>query len=222
MAEGGPPVEIRDVDTGQGPARLHLRAAAEPRLSLLLQHGANGSIVARDLVALATALPAYGVSTALLQQPFAVAGKRVAPRPAALDESLAEVVPVLRESLGVPLVLGGRSSGARCATRQAGPLGAVAALALAFPLHPPGRPEKTRVEELLGCVVPTLVVQGTRDTFGGPAEFPDLSDHQRLHVVAHADHGFRVLASAGRGQSATLQDVVDAVRGWLDEVVVVG
>ncbi len=233
MAEPGPvegpvddpvedPVEERDVDTSQGPARVHLRVAAQPRLAVLLQHGANGSVTAQDLVALATSLPAYGVSTALLQQPFAVAGKKVAPRPVRLDESLAEVVPAVAEWVGAPLVLGGRSSGARCSTRQAQPLGAVAALALAFPLHPPGRPEKSRADELLGCALPTLVVQGTRDAFGGPDEFPELLTHQRLHVVPGADHGFRVPRSAVPGQQDTLRDVVAVVLSWLDEVAAGG
>lgn len=215
-------VEERDIETAQGPARVHLRTAAEPRLALLLQHGANGSVTAPDLVALATSLPAYGVSTALLQQPFAVAGKKLAPRPVRLDESLAEVVPVVQEWAGAPLVLGGRSSGARCSTRQAQPLGAVAALALAFPLHPPGNPAKSRVGELLGCSVPTLVVQGTRDAFGGPDEFPDLPAHQRLHVVPDADHGFRVGRSAALTQQKTLVDVVSVVRRWLAQTVVSG
>ena len=93
-------------------------------------------------MALATRLPGHGITTIVLQQPFAVAGKRVAPRPAVLDECLAAVVRQLR--LRTPLVLGGRSSGARCSCRMARELGAVAVLALAFPLHPPGRPEKSR------------------------------------------------------------------------------
>ena len=140
----------------------------------------------------------------MLQQPFAVAGKRVAPRPAVLDECLAAVVKQLR--LRTPLVLGGRSSGARCSCRMARELGAVAALALAFPLHPPGRPEKSRADELLGSGVPTLVLQGTRDTFGGPEEFPALPSGTRLVDVPGGDHGFAVSKASPRTQAETVDD----------------
>jgi putative SOS response-associated peptidase YedK len=143
-----PEPEERLLPTPQGPRPGDHPARRPARLALMLQHGANGGIGARDLVALATRLPGHGITTIVLQQPFAVAGKRVAPRPAVLDECLAAVVKQLR--LRTPLVLGGRSSGARCSCRMARELGAVAALALAFPLHPPGRPEKSRADELLG------------------------------------------------------------------------
>jgi predicted alpha/beta-hydrolase family hydrolase len=208
--------EERLLPTPQGHARVHIRRARPARLALMLQHGASGGIGARDLVALATRLPEHGITTIVLQQPFAVAGKRVAPRPAVLDECLAAVVRQLR--LRTPLVLGGRSSGARCSCRMARELGAVAALALAFPLHPPGRPEKSRADELLGSGVPTLVVQGTRDTFGGPDEFPALPSGTRLVDVPGGDHGFAVTKASHRSQAETVDDLVAAVLVWLDEV----
>ncbi len=209
-------VEERLLPTPQGQARVLVRRARPARLVLLLQHGASGGIGARDLVALATRLPEHGVTTIVLQQPFAVAGKRVAPRPAVLDECLAAVVRQLR--LRTPLVLGGRSSGARCSCRMARELGAVAALALAFPLHPPGRPEKSRADELLGSGVPTLVLQGTRDTFGGPDEFPVLPSGTRLVDVPGGDHGFAVTRASHRSQAETIEDLVAEVLDWLDEV----
>ena len=97
-------------------------------------------------------------------------------------------------------------------------LGAVAALALAFPLHPPGRPEKSRADELLGSGVPTLVVQGTRDTFGGPEEFPALPSGTRLVDVPGGDHGFAVSKASGRTQAETVDALVAEVLVWLDEV----
>jgi predicted alpha/beta-hydrolase family hydrolase len=206
--------EERLVPTPQGDARLVVRRARKAGATLVLQHGAGGGIGARDLVALATALPAAGVTTMLLQQPFSVAGRRIAPRPAVLDECLAVVVGALR--LRTPLVLGGRSAGARSSARMAQPLGAVACLALAFPLHPPGKPEKSRLPELEGAGVPTLVVQGARDPFGRPEEFPpDIS----LAVVPDADHGFAVPRSAALDQQATLDLIVETVRRWLVEDV---
>ena len=211
-----PEPEERLVPTPQGHARVIIRRARPARLAVMLQHGASGGIGARDLVALATRLPGRGITTIVLQQPFAVAGKRVAPRPAVLDECLAAVVRQLR--LRTPLVLGGRSSGARCSCRMARELGAVSVLALAFPLHPPGRPEKSRAEELLGSGVPTLVLQGTRDTFGGPDEFPALPSGTRLVDVPGADHGFAVTKASARTQAETIDEVVAEVLVWLDEV----
>jgi predicted alpha/beta-hydrolase family hydrolase len=204
----------RLVPTPHGDARVVVRRARRGELALVLQHGAGGGLGARDLVALSTTLPAHGVTTILLEQPFSVAGKRIAPRPAVLDECLAAVVARLR--LRVPLVLGGRSAGARSSARMARSLGAVACLALAFPLHPPGRPEKSRLPELEGAGVPTLVVQGERDTFGRPGEFPA---GVNLSVVPDGDHGFAVRRSAPLDQAAALDQLVGTVRRWLLEDV---
>lgn len=208
----GHPIE-RLVPTPHGDARVIVRAAADQRLTLLLQHGAGGGMDARDLVALATRLPEDGITTILLQQPFSVAGKKIAPRPEVLDECLAAVVPQVRRR--PPLILAGRSAGARCSTRLADPLGAVGCLALAFPLHPPGKPESSRAEELLGVQVPTLVVQGAKDPFGQPGEFPRLPHHIRLVPIRDADHAFAVPKRAKRSQEQTLDQIVDQVRDWL-------
>lgn len=204
----------RLLPTPHGDARVVVRRARRARLALLLQHGAGGGFQARDLAALSTALPTAGVTTILLQQPFSVAGRRIAPRPAVLDECLAAVHVQL--GLRTPLVLGGRSAGARSSARMAAPLGAVACLALAFPLHPPGRPDRSRLPELSTAGVPTLVVQGERDPFGAPAEFPQ---EVQLVVVPGADHAFAVRRSATLGQQEILDLLVAAVRRWLlDEV----
>lgn len=85
-------------------------------------------------------------------------------------------------------------------------------LALSFPLHPPGKPEKSRAEELLGAGVPTVVVQGGNDPFGKPAEFPD-GDHD-LVEVPHADHGFAVPRRADLTQEDALRVITDAVVRW--------
>jgi hypothetical protein len=158
------------VDTPHGPARVHLHAAAAPAGALVLGHGAGGGVTARDLVAAAKAAQEASVSVALVEQPYHVAGRR-SPAPAAqLDAAWVAVVEHLRAGpLGdLPLVAGGRSSGARVACRTAEQTGAAAVLCLAFPVHPPGRPEKTRLEELDAVDVPVLVVQGASDPFGMP------------------------------------------------------
>ncbi|MFI0963057.1 alpha/beta family hydrolase [Streptomyces sp. NPDC021080] len=199
------------VETDAGTARVTWRRAAKARLVLAVSHGAGGGIEARDLRALAGTLPAHGVSVALVEQPWRVAGKKVAPAPRTLDAGWRGVWPVLAEQ-GLPVVSGGRSAGARVACRTAAELGAAAVLALSFPLHPPGRPEKSRAAELLGAGVPTLVVQGGNDPFGKPEEFP--KGPYELIEVPHADHGFAVPKRAPLGEEEALAIITDGVVRW--------
>jgi uncharacterized protein len=179
--------DILEVDTPHGQARLHRDRSRHPIATLLLGHGAGGGVEAADLVALATELPRQGVTVVRVEQPWRVAGKKLAPRPEVLDECFVAAANRLRSR--TPLVVGGRSAGARSAARTSRELGASGYLALSFPLHPPGKPERSRLDELLLVDVPTLVVQGERDPFGVPEEFP--SDRE-LAVVPGGDHGFKV------------------------------
>ncbi|MGW7257142.1 alpha/beta hydrolase family protein [Streptomyces sp. NPDC054834] len=199
------------VDTDAGTARITWHPAKKPKLVLAVSHGAGGGIEARDLQALAGVLPGHGVTVALVEQPWRVAGKKVAPAPRTLDAGWRGVWPVIGK-LGLPVVSGGRSAGARVACRTAGELGAHAVLALSFPLHPPGRPEKSRADELLGAGVPTLVVQGGNDPFGRPEEFPE-GTHE-LVEVPYGDHGFAVPKRAGITQERALEVITDAVVQW--------
>jgi uncharacterized protein len=157
----------KTVDTPRGPARVRVTEPAGPsRSQLFLGHGAGGGVDAPDLVAVHDAAVAAGVRVVLVTQPYRVAGRR-APAPAGqLDEAWTTVVRAMAVP-EKPLILGGRSSGARVASRTAATLGAAGVLALAFPLHPPGRPEKTRAGELPQSI-PTLVLNGDRDPFGVP------------------------------------------------------
>jgi predicted alpha/beta-hydrolase family hydrolase len=173
--------------------------------TLLLGHGAGGGPDARDLAALAAELPREGITVIRLEQPWRVAGRRVASAPKVLDECLVAVADQLRPR--TPLVLGGRSAGARSATRTAHHLGASGVLALAFPLHPPGRPEKSRLTELTSVQVPMLVIQGEADAFGAPGEFPE---HLRLVIVPGADHGLKVPRRSDLSQADVLGLVVEA------------
>lgn len=199
------------VDTPAGPARLTWHRAARPRRVLALGHGAGGGIEARDLAALAAALPPDGVSVALVEQPWRVAGKKVAPAPKTLDAAWTALWPALAAP-GLPVIAGGRSAGARVACRTAAALGAHAVLALSFPLHPPGRPEKSRAAELLGSARPTLVVQGGADPFGRPAEFPE--GPYVLEEIPYGDHGFAVPKRAPLGQDEAVTLITSAVREW--------
>lgn len=199
------------VTTPVGDARITWHRADTARAVLALGHGAGGGIEARDLRALAAALPAAEVSVALVEQPWRVAGKKVAPAPKTLDAAWSGLWPALCAP-GLPVIAGGRSAGARVACRTGKELGAEAVLALSFPLHPPGRPEKSRGGELTGAGLPTLVVQGGRDPFGRPEEFPAGTG---LVEVPGGDHGFAVPKRAETGQEQALAVLTDGVRRWL-------
>jgi uncharacterized protein len=189
------------VETPHGPARVHLRRAEGARATLVLGHGAGGGVTAPDIVAATEAALAEGISVALVEQPYRVAGRR-SPAPARqLDAAWLAVVEHLAFEL--PLVVGGRSIGARVACRTAAETGAIAVLCLAFPLHPPGRPEKSRLAELEAVTVPVLVVQGERDPFGMPPPAPG-----RTVVRVAGDHALK----------ADLDAVTEAVRAWLQRV----
>ena len=161
-----------DLDTPQGPARATLHEAANPRAALVLGHGAAGSINSADLQAATEAALAKNVTVALVEQPYLVAGRRSAAPAPQLDTAWKAVIAQLPLE-GVPLIAGGRSSGARVACRTAAETNATAVLCLAFPVHAPGRPEKSRLAELDAVTVPVLVVQGNTDPFGMPPEAPN-------------------------------------------------
>ena len=168
-------MDVFEIDTPHGPARAHVTKARGARAALVLGHGAGGGVGARDLTAAADAALDQGFSVALVEQPYRVAGRR-SPAPAhQLDAAWSAVV----ASLGggplkrLSLVTGGRSSGARVACRTAAATRATAVLCLAFPLHPPGRPEKSRQDELDAVEVPVLVIQGESDPFGMPPPGPN-------------------------------------------------
>ena len=193
---------VLDIDTPHGPAKAHLHLVETPAAALVLGHGAGGGVGAPDLVTATEAARSLGISVALVEQPYRVAGLR-SPAPAhQLDAAWTAVVERLLadELQGLPLVAGGRSLGARVACRTVEATGALAVLCLAFPLHPPGRPEKSRLSELDAVSVPTLVVQGARDPFGMPPPGP-----RRTVVGVAGDHGLK----------SDRRAVADAVRTWL-------
>lgn len=178
-----------DIDTPHGDARAELHCASDARAALLLGHGAGGGISAPDLVAVTRAAIRIGVHVALVEQPYRVAGRR-APAPARqLDACWLAVAEDLgqRWFTGLPLVFGGRSSGARVACRTCSDGQASAVLCLAFPLVPPGKDETaSRQGELDGVDVPVLVVQGEADPFGMPAP-----EHGREVVTLAGDHSLK-------------------------------
>ena len=194
------------IDTPHGRANVHLHHADEPRAALILGHGASGGVTSGDLVAVTEVALSENVSVALVEQPYRVAGRR-SPAPARqLDAAWTAVVEHLRgtELEGLPLVVGGRSIGARVACRTAEATGAAAVLCLAFPLQPPRGSSSSRLPELEEVSVPTLVVQGERDQFGVPP-----AGERRTVVLVPGDHSLRT----------DLEAVAAAVRQWLPGVV---
>ncbi len=208
---------VRDVDTPQGLAQVHLHRPdlGSARGTLVVGHGAGAGVETADLQAL-TALTAQGWTVALLQQPWRVAGRKVATAPPTLDSATAAVLHALRRGrwkVPEPVVLAGRSAGARVACRLAADSGVAAVVALAFPLHPPGRPQRSRADELLRPVrhgIPTLVVQGARDPFGRP-------DEVRV-TLADADPGTVgvVEVPGDHGPTKDLPALLAAVSRFLD------
>jgi uncharacterized protein len=195
-----------EIATPHGPALAHLHRAEDARGGLVLGHGAGGGVTARDLVAATQAALEARVSVALVEQPYRVAGRKSPPPAKQLDTAWDAVVDHLRGDVfaGLPLITGGRSAGARVACRTAAITYAAGVLCLAFPVHPPGRPEKTRLGELDAVTVPVLVIQGESDPFGMPP----------------AAEGREIVAQPGtHALTGDLGGLAEAVRGWLERLL---
>lgn len=179
-----------EIATPSGPARVDLDRPRNAAGLLVVGHGAGGGVNAPDIVTGRDAALAAGWVVARVTQPYRVAGRR-SPAPAPkLDEAWVAVVGALRKRRGLgapPLVVAGRSSGARVACRTADAVGADGVLCLAFPVHPPGKPEATRLPELDSPNCPVLVIQGDRDPFG----MPPAAAGRELVIIPGADHGLK-------------------------------
>jgi predicted alpha/beta-hydrolase family hydrolase len=198
-----------DVDTPSGTAWIDLDVpSGTPRAVLALGHGAGGGVTAPDLMAVRDAALAAGLAVARITQPYRVLGRRAPATAPRLDEAWTAAVGQLRRPAtlaSLPLIQGGRSSGARVACRTADATGAVAVVALAFPVHPPGNPAKSRLEEIAMPKVPVLVVQGDRDAFG----MPPAAAVERLVVIPGADHSLK--KSLGSIGAAVIEFVATVV-----------
>ena len=200
-----------EIGTGEGPARAEVvrPEAGEPSFLLVLTHGAGADPGSPDLLAVAGAALGLGGVVALVTQPYRVKGLRAPGSTDRQDAAWVEVIAALRTAVGagLPLIQGGRSNGARVACRTARAVGALAVIALAFPLHPPGRPDKSRAAELAAAGTDVLVVNGDRDPFG----VPESTGRTQVVVLAGESHPLsRRPGEAGRAVEAWLREVLAA------------
>ncbi|MEU4599229.1 alpha/beta family hydrolase [Nocardia sp. NPDC023988] len=177
------------IETSAGPAEIELDEVADPAFLLVITHGAGGGVDAKDILTVRDSALAAGAAVARVVQPYRVAGRRAPGNAVTQDQAWVEIVTALRERFpGVSLVQGGRSNGARVACRTAVELGARGVIALSFPLHPPGKPEKSRRDELVSVGdAQVVVINGGSDPFG----IPDPADAAEVRVIPKQPHSFR-------------------------------
>ncbi|MGW5453488.1 alpha/beta hydrolase family protein [Nocardia sp. NPDC003979] len=177
------------IETSAGPAEIELDEVTDPAFLLVMTHGAGGGVDAKDILTVRDSALAAGAAVARVVQPYRVAGRRAPGNAVAQDQAWVEIVTALRDRFpGVSLVQGGRSNGARVACRTAVELGARGVIALSFPLHPPGKPEKSRREELVSVGdAQVVVINGGSDPFG----IPDPADAAEVRVIPKQPHSFR-------------------------------
>ncbi|MQA78561.1 MAG: alpha/beta hydrolase [Streptosporangiales bacterium] len=209
-----------EIETSVGVAGVALDVPDGATALIVLGHGAGGGVEARDLLAVRSAATTAGLAVARTTQPYRMAGRK-SPAPAKqLDAAFGEIVAALLTRAGLrdlPVVTGGRSSGARVACRTAAATGARGVVALAFPLHPPGRPDRSRADELHDTPVPVFVAQGERDPFGSPEEIRATEPPAtvRIHPVPGGDHGLAVR----KGEPSAYRPVADEVVRWVFSLV---
>jgi predicted alpha/beta-hydrolase family hydrolase len=182
-------------------------AADDPAFLLALTHGAGGPIDAPDLLAVREVALRLGGVVASVTQPYVVKGQRAPGSPDRQDAAWAEIIAALRDiaGRGTCLIQGGRSNGARVACRTARTVGARAVIALAFPLHPPGRPDRSRADELAAAGTDVLVVNGRRDPFG----IPDQAAATQVVVLEGETHALsRKPEAVGRAVESWLRGLL--------------
>jgi len=218
--------ERLDVPTSSGPLPARLYPAEAPRATLIFAHGAGAGQDHAWMRGRAADLQARGVSVLTFDFPYKAQGRRLPDRAPVLVSAFRDVVTYAEQRFSGPLLIGGKSMGGRMATMLAAEPGlhdaVVGAVAMGYPLHPPGKPEQLRVAHLPGSQVPLLVVQGTRDPFGSPSDVIEACRHvgaaPTVFAIEHGGHGFEVPKRVAN-QATVFALVADEVVRWLDTLL---
>lgn len=192
---------------------------AEAPVTLVLAHGAGAAMDSPFMNAMAAGLALHGVRVARFEFPYMAArrkGRRPGPdRPAVLLATWRTVVAGLGG--GDRVAIGGKSMGGRIASMVADELGVRALVCLGYPFHAPGREPGDRIAHLQAMKTPTLILHGTRDSFGSPDEIAEycLTSSIELHWIPDGDHDFKPRASSGRTQRQNWDEAVEAIARFL-------
>jgi predicted alpha/beta-hydrolase family hydrolase len=213
------------------PGIFYPATTARTGLLLVLAHGAGAGQQSPFMRRYSEHFAALGLDAFTFDFPYMALRKKVPDRPPVLEEAFLAAVAAAVAVAPQPtraVVVGGKSMGGRMAThlaaqpeRWTSAVRLAGAVAFGYPLRPPGARGGDRVSHLHRLAVPACIVQGTRDTFGGPddirAAVGELA-HLRVLSVPTGDHSLKVLASSGRPQSEVERHIVAQVAGWMAEV----
>ncbi len=214
---------MRELTIPAGVAMVGASLHGEGPTVVVLGHGAGGTRRSPAMLAVAEAIAGSGRRALLYNFPYTDRGARRPDPPEMLEATTRAVGEFVRAELGARrLVHGGRSMGGRIASQAVAKGASCDGLVfLAYPLHPPGKPEVRRDRHLPDVAAPMLFVQGTRDDFAQwdllTAVLARLGPRATLHAVEGGDHSFKVRKKDGRTQAAVDAEVHGAVRAWLDE-----
>lgn len=195
----------------------------DARWTLALAHGAGAPMHSPFMRTIARGLAERGVRVARFEFPY-MAARRGGGRPGAPDRE-----PVLKSAWlrvieeiggGERVAIGGKSLGGRIASMVADESRARALVCLGYPFHPPGKPDRLRTAHLRELRTPALIVQGTRDMFGGPDEVAEyaLSPAIRVVWIAEGDHSYKPPARSGRTEAENLERAIGAVHEFLENL----
>jgi len=199
-------------------------APARPLATLILAHGAGASQSSAFMVDFAQGLARRGCHTVTFNFPYMEQGRRLPDRAPTLEACFRDVIATIRARADLAagsLVIGGKSMGGRIASHLAsqGVAQLAGVVALGYPLHPPGRPDRPRAAHLARIRQPILVVQGSRDAFGTPEELRStlepLGAAATLHIVEGGDHSFKVPKRGPTGQQGVFEQVQDEIARWI-------
>jgi uncharacterized protein len=192
------------------------------KLTLILAHGAGAAMDSPFMETMAKGLAKAGIRVARFEFPYMTerrkSGKKSPPDSA---NTLLNTFRAAAEAMnGKPFAIGGKSMGGRIASMVADEVGAEALICLGYPFHPPGKPNAARTEHLAALKTPTLILQGTRDPFGGRDEVKalNLSKKIKVYFLEDGEHSFKPRKVSGRTEAQNLDEAVSAATKFLQSL----